>query len=225
MAFTLALFASIAGAGAAFAGQTATSTPPATTTIPWAGSPANQASYWEAYFGPGWDCTKVNETGSFTTTVAHDAIVVKAGNFNFIWQPAPAGTYSTNPAVSHWYYCDDGSVIGTPGVVRTILPTGAIGGPCWDPAYYGIFDNTDSNVALTFRFRWYTNSGLQTITKVVPGGAIYRTWEHWVKSFTTIRVGYLNPDTGMWVNLATRQSTNGVYPPCVYLHGFEYPTP
>ena len=61
-----------------------------------------------------------------------------------------------------------------------IAPRGAIGGPCADPAYYGIFDNTASNVALQFRFRWYTRLGLHTTNKVVPAGAIYRTWEHWV---------------------------------------------
>ena len=130
-------------------------------------------------------------------------------------------TYSTtSPAVSHWYYCD------TEGPVedRVIAPTGDIGGPCADPAYYGIFDNTQSTVPITFRFRWYTNSGLQTVVKTVPAGAIYRTWEHWVKSYTTIRVGYQDPDTGMWINLATLQSVNGMYPVCVYKHGFDYPT-
>jgi hypothetical protein len=220
-ALSLALFASIAIAGPTMADQTPTSNPPATTVMPWPGRVSNPASYWENYFGEGWDCTKVNQAGSFTTTVDHDAIVVKAGQYIFIWKPAPAGTYSTtSPAVSHWYYCD------TEGPVedRVIAPTGDIGGPCADPAYYGIFDNTQSTVPITFRFRWYTNSGLQTVVKTVPAGAIYRTWEHWVKSYTTIRVGYQDPDTGMWINLATLESVNGMYPVCVYKHGLEYPT-
>jgi len=220
IAFTLALFASIAGAGAAFADQPVTSNPPATTTMPWTGSAMNKASYWENYFGAGWTCTKVSESGSFTTTVDYDAIVVKAGTQIFIWQPAPAGTYTTSPRVSHWYFCDDGQ-----GTVedRVVAPTGSIGGPCADPAYYGIFDNSASTIDIKFRLRWYTTDGLQTVTKWVPAGAIYRTWEHWSKPATTVRVAYLDPDTGIWVNLQTITSGTGMYPACGYLHGFEYP--
>ena len=104
-----------------------------------------------------------------------------------------------------------------------IAPKGAIGGPCADPAYYGIFNNTASSMALEFRFQWYTRSGLHTVKKTVPAGAIYRTWEHWVKPFTTIRVAYKNPSTGNWVNLASKESVSGRYPRCIYKHGFEYP--
>lgn len=103
-------------------------------------------------------------------------------------------------------------------------PDGGIGGPCLDPAYYGIFDNTEGDQAYVFRFRYYNGNGLQTITKTVPAGAIFRTWEKWVKAFTTMRVGYFNPDTGRWVNLETRQSVKGNYPPCDYQRGFTYPT-
>jgi hypothetical protein len=105
-----------------------------------------------------------------------------------------------------------------------IAPTGAIGGPCADPAYYGIFDNTASSVAVQFRFRWYTKAGLHLTKKVVPAGAIFRTWEHWVKPFTTIRVAYKNPSTGKWVTLASKQSVKGNHPPCVYKRGLDYPT-
>ena len=84
-----------------------------------------------------------------------------------------------------------------------IAPTGDIGGPCSDPAYYGIFDNTASNVALVFRYRW--NNGIQrTIKKTVPAGAIFRTWEKWAKPSTAVRVAYKNPTTGNWVTLASR---------------------
>lgn len=100
-------------------------------------------------------------------------------------------------------------------------PDGGIGGPCADPAYYGIFDNTDSTVANVFRFQWYNGNGLNTVKKTVPAGLIFRTWEHWVKPFTTIRVAYKDPTTGNWVTLASEQSVKGVYPPCEYKRGFS----
>lgn len=106
---------------------------------------------------------------------------------------------------------------------EAVQPVGDIGGPCADPAYYGIFDNTASTVAVKFRFRWYTRLGLHSVRKTVPAGAIYRTWEHWVKPFTIIRVGYKNPTTGKWVNLAKKESVKGNYPPCEYKRGFTYP--
>jgi len=101
-------------------------------------------------------------------------------------------------------------------------PGGDIGGPCADPAYYGIFDNSDSTVANVFRFQWYNRNGLNTVKKTVPAGAIFRTWEHWVKPFTTIRVAYKDPTTGNWVLLASEQSVKGTYPPCHYQRGFDY---
>lgn len=104
-------------------------------------------------------------------------------------------------------------------------PRGAIGGPCADPAYYGIFYNTASTVALTFRFQWHTASGIHTVQKVVPAGAIFRTWEHWSKPGTNLSVAYKNPNTGNWVTLASDVSVHGYFPDCTYKHGFEYPNP
>jgi hypothetical protein len=103
-----------------------------------------------------------------------------------------------------------------------ISPEGDIGGPCADPAYYGIFDNSDSSVALTFRYRWYNGNGLQKIVKVVPAGAIYRTWEKWAKPGTPLRVAYKHPTTGNWINLASDVAGKGYYPPCVYQRGYDY---
>jgi hypothetical protein len=211
----LALIVSLSSAGLALAVQPVSSSPAGATVLPWPGSAANQATYWEAYFQDAYDCVKVSESGSFTTTQDYDAIVVKGGQLNFIWSPAPAGTYTTNPGVSHYFLCG--------GTVADIIvdPAGSIGGPCADPAYYGIFDNTGSDVTIRFRFRWYTNYGLHTITKNVPAGAVYKTWEHWVKPFTVVRVGYQHPDTGAWINLAKLTSVKGVYPPCEYQRGFQ----
>jgi hypothetical protein len=199
------------------ADQPVSSSPTGATVLGWPGDDANHEPYWEAFFGPGYGCTKVDEIGAFTTTEAHGAIVAKGGQFNFIWQPGPAATYSTNPEVSHWFYCD--------GPAQEVIdPSGSIGGPCADPAYYGVFDNTASTVTLRFRFRWYTSIGLHTVWKDVPAGAVYRTWEHWSKPNTLVRVGYQNPDTKLWVNLATQLTVKGRYPQCEYKRGWDYPT-
>lgn len=214
LALMLALSASVIGAGTAFASH------PPTTVLDGLGSEANKATYWEAYFadrGFDYDCTKVDRSGEFTTTVAHDAIIIKNDSRNFIWQPAPADTYTTDKGVSHWFYCD-----GSPEQ-EVVNPAGSIGGPCADPAYYGVFDNTASNVTITFRFRWYTKSGLHTVVKDVPAGAIFRTWEHWSKPFTLVRVAYKDPETGLWVNLASELTVKGNYPACEYDRGFTYP--
>lgn len=187
-----------------------------TAVLPWT-QETNSEAYWEAYFGEGYECTKVDEAGDFTTTEDHDAIVVKAGQFNYIYQPAPAGDYSAAQEPSHWFYCDG------PEEEDVIKPEGSIGGPCDDPAYYGVFDNTDSTVAIRFRFKWTTNYGVHVVTKVVPAGSIYRTWEHWAKPDTFVRVSYKSPDTGRWINLASLVAGHGSYPPCVYQRGFETP--
>jgi hypothetical protein len=215
----LALLVSLSSAGLALAVQTVTSDPPANVVIDWPGSTSNNAAFWEKYLADNYqmdvECRKVSESGSFTTTEAYAAIIVKGGQKNFIWFDAAIGTYTTTPGVSHYYLCG--------GTVADVVidPAGSIGGPCADPAYYGIFDNTGSDVTIRFRFRWYTNYGLHTITKNVPAGAIYKTWEHWVKPFTVVRVGYQDPDTGAWMNLAKLTSVKGVYPACEYQRGFQ----
>jgi hypothetical protein len=107
----------------------------AATVIPWEGSEANRASYWDAYFGRPGACTKVDKGGAFTTRERHDAIVIKNDQRNFVYQPAPAGAYTTDKGVSHWFYCDwdeppkcgevtaDGYVCGDPRSVVTISNT------------------------------------------------------------------------------------------------------
>ena len=103
-----------------------------------------------------------------------------------------------------------------------IDPVGDIGGPCGDPAYYGIFDNRNSTVAVLFRFQWRNMSGvLRTVEKTVPAGAYFRTTQKLVKPFTTIRVSYFDPATGHWVILKTLKSDNSDNPPCVYPPGFH----
>lgn len=81
---------------------------------PWPGSEANRASYWEDFFGPGWDCTKVSRQGPFTTQRHWDAIILKGGQWNNIYMDVPSGTQFTEvirgdgkpPAgISHWFKC------------------------------------------------------------------------------------------------------------------------
>ncbi|MEO6350724.1 MAG: ice-binding family protein [Candidatus Limnocylindrales bacterium] len=100
---------------------------------------------------------------------------------------------------------------------------GSIGGPCNDPAYYGVFDNTRSDAAIRFRMKWTTTTGPQVTSKWVPGGSIYRTWEHWAKPGTNVRVSYKDPDSGKWINLASTVAVHGSFPPCDYQRGFETP--
>jgi len=226
VAMVLALIASLSIAGTAMAAVNET---PDYTVEHDGNAGTNDPPFWEAYFeakypGTDWTCAKVNGTDDpVVLAAAVDALIIKAGTTNYVWEDAAAGEYSP-PAnsTSHWLTCDDG--VGPPPR-EVVEPFGGIGGPCADPAYYGIFDNTESTVAVKFRFRWYTASGLHTVVKVVPAGAIYRTWEHWVKPFTTIRVGYYSTELGRWVNLDSETSVKGRYPACEYQRGFEYPNP
>ncbi|HEY5521123.1 MAG TPA: ice-binding family protein [Candidatus Limnocylindrales bacterium] len=100
---------------------------------------------------------------------------------------------------------------------------GSIGGPCNDPAFYGVFDNTASNVVVRFRMKWTTTTGLKVAAVYVPAGSIYRTWEHWAKPGTKVMVSYKDPNSGKWINVASVTSVHGMFPPCVYKHGFDTP--
>jgi hypothetical protein len=102
-------------------------------------------------------------------------------------------------------------------------PDGGIGGPCNDPAYYGIFDNTGSDEAIRFRMRWTTTTGAHVASLWVPGGQIYRTWEHWAKPGTVVRVGYKDSSNGRWINIASTVAVHGSFPACDYQRGFETP--
>lgn len=212
-AVTLGLLLSAIGAGVTMAKQTISCDPAGCSIMPWPGSLANKEAYWEAYFG-GMECTKVNESGDFTTTEDHDVIIVKAGKLNFVWQPGLAATYSTSPAVSHWFYCD-GTVAD-----QVIDPTGSLEGPCADPAYYAIFDNTASTVFIKFRFRWYNNHGLNAAVKWVPGGSKFITWQHWAKPGTYASVWWKDPIDGSWHLLDRELVIKGSYPPCEYDPGW-----
>ena len=106
---------------------------------------------------------------------------------------------------------------------QEITPQGSINGPCSDPAYYAVFDNSQSNVTLKFRMVWYTTTGVHTKKKDVPGGSIYTTYQHWAKPGTWIYVGYKDPNTGVWTNLASLQAAHGNYPPCDFTPGWSSP--
>ncbi len=111
----------------------------------------------------------------------------------------------------------------TKATCDTNNPGGGVGGPCNDPAYYGVFDNTGSDATIRFRIKWTTTTGPHVASRWVPGGSIYRTWEHWAKPGTKVLVSYKNPDTGAWVNLGSAVSVHGRFAPCQYVHGLETP--
>ena len=53
------------------------------------------------------ECTKHDsEDTPVVLTEDHDVLIIKAGQSNAIWQPAPAGNYSTDKTTSHWFTCD-----------------------------------------------------------------------------------------------------------------------
>lgn len=102
---------------------------------------------------------------------------------------------------------------------QLIAPTGSIGGPCADPAYFGIFDNTASNVTVKFKFSWYTTTGYHAITRYVPGGYTYTTHIHWAKPGTVVRVGWKDPNTGVWTYVKI-VAVKGSYPDCDASDGY-----
>ena len=190
----------------------------------------NQPGFWEQYLaakypGTTWDCTKVNSNADPVVLAANrGALIIKAGDTHYGWVPANAGEYSPPVnSTSHYVVCDQDIVEDD-----VIMPHGEIRGPCADPAYFAVFDNSDSTVDIRFRFTWYNNNGLNVVTKLVPAGAVYTTWQHWVKPFTEMRIGYKDPDTGLWVNLDRETAVKGRYPACTaqshgYVPGFSYP--
>jgi hypothetical protein len=101
-------------------------------------------------------------------------------------------------------------------------PAGHIEGPCADPAYYAVFDNTatDPSITTKFRFRWYNNNGLNTAVKLVPGGDTYTTYQHWAKPGTYVSVWYKDNTTGAWVRLERELVVKGSYPACIYQPGW-----
>ncbi len=209
LALAGALLATLAGAGAVMAADESPDF--AVPLVPATGM--NTALFWELYlatnYGGTWNCDVVNEKPDPVVLAAdHGAVIIKAGADFYGWVPAPAGEYSAPVnSTSHYYVCDEGPVEDI-----IIDPAGDILGPCADPAYYAIFDNTGSTVPLRFRFTWYNNLGYHVITKWVPAGATFTTWQHWVKPFTEMKVGYKDPVTGFWINLAKETSVKGSLP-------------
>jgi hypothetical protein len=108
--------------------------------------------------------------------------------------------------------------------VDVYAPTAEIEGPCADPAYYGVFDNTNSTMTVKFRYTWWNGLGRNTFYKYVPAGAIYTMWDKWSKAYTNIKIHAKNPDTGKWELMDHEVTVKGYYPPCTVPRGFAYPT-
>ena len=98
---------------------------------------------------------------------------------------------------------------------------GSVEGPCAGPAYHGVFDNSTGVHSVEFRFRWETAQGTRLVTQSVPAGQVYKTWPHWAKPGSIVRVSYRNRTTGRWINLSARMAVRGYFAPCSYTPGFE----
>jgi hypothetical protein len=219
LALAASLLATLVGAGAVLAADESPDfTEPL---VPATGM--NTSLFWELFlaanYGGDWNCETVNSNPDPVVLAAdHGAVIIKAGPNYYGYVPAPAGEYSAPVnSTSHYYVCDQDFV---PDI---ILPTGDILGPCADPAYYAFFDNSGSDTAIRFRFTWYNNLGYHVASRVVPAGATYTTWQHWVKPFTQMKVGYKDPATGIWINLVKETSVQVSFPICEYEPGFSFP--
>lgn len=113
---------------------------------------------------------------------------------------------------------------GCPGTPREdqTPPDGHIGGPCADPAYYAVMDNTAGSMTYKFIFRWQTASGFHRIKKYVPVGYIFTTWAKWVKPNTTATLKYWD-ENGDKHLLDSVVAAKGRYPACDYQPGWSQP--
>ncbi len=152
--------------------------------------------------------------GHHFITPGFDPATITDAHTNFV--VADTGNGSWILTISH-------GCVGETVEDDVIDPAADILGPCADPAYYAIFDNTGSTVAIKFKFRWINNLGMHVVTRIVPAGSTYTTWQHWVKPFTEMKVGYKDPDTGFWINLVKETSVKGSFPVCEYSPGFATP--
>jgi hypothetical protein len=218
LAFAMLLSMTAFGAGATLAADpTAGTCDPATCTIEDATVAANDEAYWEARFGEGITCTKTDApTSPVVLAEDHYALIIKNSSFNYIWQPAAAGTYSTSEGTSHYIVCD--STVED----EFIPPDGEIFGPCADPAYYAFMDNSAGNTLVKMRFRWYNNNGLNTSVKWLAPGDTFTTWQHWAKPGTYVSLSYKDPNTGLWVLLDKELVVKGRYPVCEYTPGWTH---
>jgi len=103
-----------------------------------------------------------------------------------------------------------------------IPPTGSIEGPCADPAYYAIMDNSAGNTLVKMRFRWYNNNGLNTTVKWLAPGDTFTTWQHWAKPGTKVTLSYKDPNSGLWVKIDQETVLKGRFPECQYTPGWTH---
>jgi len=156
--------------------------------------------------------TYTSTNGHQFVTPGFDPSTIADAHTNFV--VAETGNGSWVLTISH----------GCIGTVEDefIPPTGHIGGPCADPAYYAVMDNSAGNTLVKFRFRWYNNNGLNTSVKWVPAGDTFTTWQHWAKPGTYVSLSYKDPNTGMWVLLDKELVVKGRYPACDYTPGWTH---
>jgi len=156
--------------------------------------------------------TYTSSDGHHFITLGYDPASIADAHTNFV--VADTGNGSWILTISH-------GCVGETVEDDVIDPAGDIRGPCADPAYFAIFDNTNSTVDVTFRFRWYNFNGIHVVKKTVPAGQYFITTQRWVKAYTTMRIGYKDPTTGFWMPLVNELSGKGRYPACTAVsHGY-----
>lgn len=188
----------------------------------------NNPAYWEAYFEAEYPamgqftCQKFGEDDDPVVLAEdHDGLIIKAATTNYVFDPAPAGSYSPpQNSTSHYILCD-----AADAEAPVINPAGEIEGPCADPAYYARFDNSGSTVDILFRFSWYNRVNgalsLNNVYKTVDAGGVFLTRQKWVSNFTWMRISYKDPNTGEWILLDRELSAKGTYPACDYTPGYQ----
>ena len=218
LALALALPLTALGAGVAAAGQSYTcgdTDPTCQETfelVPNTGM--NTAAFWADKYDT--TCQKIdsNATPVVVDEPGFAYLIIKAGTTFYVWNPAPAGEYSAPQQTSHYYVCGD-----IPQEDQG-NPQGHIGGPCADPAYYAVMDNTEGLVPVKYIFRWQTVSGFHRIKHLVPAGMIWTTYAKWAKPGTLVTLKYFNESNDK-VLLDSLTAAHGRYPACDYTPGLS----
>lgn len=132
----------------------------------------------------------------------HDADIIPPytyGSFSF-----PGKNWDAAGQAIHANGCDEARVV--------IDPTARFLGPCFDPHYAAVFDNSESTVPVTFRWRFVRDVDDTVVVKVrtVPAHSVLTTWWNRVQPETWMRVRVL----GVGLLVEQLSAPAGMYEPC-----------
>ncbi len=161
----------------------------------------------------GTNYSNAHATGQWQIVTPYvDPSTISDAHTNFVVDATGNGSWILT--ISHG--CGGGTVED-----QIVDPHGSIFGPCLDPAYYATFDNTASTVPVKFRLRWITTHGLNVKVRMVPGGSMWTTWQHWAKPGTYVKLAYKDPNTNVWTQLDRVLVQHGRFPACEYQPGWS----